>query len=339
MKYRTRSWFPALLSLLALGAFAAIPQVALAQVQVDGPTYSDGCMQTAFGTPVTNSNSLVCTANDIKLSNVTAFSPPTCVSGDFFDLTATFTTVVTANSRYDAAFFFRTDGGPNARGGVDIANETCSISQLNDGGDGLELDGDGCYDLNSGSYPLTFTIPNVLCSDTDGNGFLNLPYCTSWHSNQGTLCALGTPFTDAKPDTKSKCVCDDNFQVPVRVVPPSGNLVKVATQAVVTYQITVHNTGSKAATLSALSDSIYGDIDASAQNAAIQSTTCQNGTSIVANDVTPYSCSFTVLVSVPGSSSAVPNIVSGLLSNSDGSASVNGSTSVVVDLDYGIAGH
>jgi hypothetical protein len=338
MKYPRRSWFPVLLSLLVLGAFAAIPHAAVAQVTLDGPTYSDGCMQTAFGTPVTNSNKLVCTANDIKLSNVTAFSPASCVSGDLFDLTATFTTVVTANSRYDAAFFFRTDGGPNARGDGANATGTCTISQLDDAGHGLQLDGDGCYDLNSGTYPLTFTIPDVLCDDSDHDGFLNLPYCTSWHSNQGTLCSLDTPFTDAKPDTKSKCVCDDNFQVPVRVVPPAGNLVKVATQAVVTYQITVHNTGSKAATLSGLSDSVYGDIT-SASNSAIQGTTCQNGGSIAASDVTPYSCSFTVLISNPGSSSAVPNIVSGTLSNSDGSASLNGSTSVLIDLDYGTAGH
>jgi hypothetical protein len=337
MKYRTGSWFPVLLSLLVLGAFAAIPQAALATD--DGPTFSgEGyCMQAQFGTPVSNSNKVNCTANDIRLSNVTAFSPASCISGDLFDLTATFTTVVTANSRYDAAFFFRTDGGANARGDGTSASGICSISQLNADGDGLQLDGDGCYDLNSGNYPLTFTIPDVLCDDSDQDGFLNLPYCTSWHSNQGTLCSLDTPFTDAKPDTKSKCVCDDNFQVPVRVVPPSGNLVKVATQAVVTFQITVHNTGSKAATLSALSDSVYGDI--TSVQGAIQTTGCQNGGSIVANDVTPYSCSFTVLISNPGSSTAVPNIVSGTLSNSDGSASVNGSTSVLIDLDYGTAGH
>jgi hypothetical protein len=333
MKYRTRSWFPVLLSLLVLGAFAAIPQVALA-VDLDGPTYSDGCMQTAFGTPVTNANGLVCTANDIRLSNVTDISPTTCISGELFDLTATFSTVVTANTRYDAAFFFRIDGGSNARGDGSTASGTCSVSQLTSGGHGLELDGDGCYDLNSGTYPLTFTIPDVLCDDSDGDGFLNLPYCTSWHSNHGTLCTLDTPFTDAKPDTKSKCVCDDTFQVPVRVVPPSGYIGKVATQAVVTYQITVHNTGSKAATLTLLSDTIYNNITTSGHD-AIQTTGCSNGGSIAANDAIPYTCSFTVLVSNPGSSTPVSNTVSGLLSNSDGSASVFGSTSVVVDLNAG----
>jgi hypothetical protein len=37
------------------------------------------------------------------------------VRGTTFDLTATFETVVTANARYDAGFFFRIDGGSNAR--------------------------------------------------------------------------------------------------------------------------------------------------------------------------------------------------------------------------------
>jgi hypothetical protein len=335
MKYRTRSRFPVLLSLLVLGAFAAIPQAAFAQL--DGVSEIDSCMQTAFGTPVTNANKLNCAANDIRLSRATSVSPDSCISGEMFDLTATFETNVTANSRYDATFFFRVDGGSNARGDGTNATGSCSVSQLNVGPDAKELDGDTCWDLNAGTYSLTFLIEDVLCDDSDGDGFLNLPNCTSWHSNQGTLCEIGSPYNDAKPDTKSKCVCDDTFQVPVRVVPPDGYIGKVATQAVVSYQITVHNTSGKAATLSGLSDTIYGNI--TSVQGAIQSTGCSNGGSIAANDATPYTCSFTVLVSNPGSSSSVDNTVSGTLTNSDGSASVFGSTKVVVDLDYGTAGH
>jgi hypothetical protein len=335
MKYKTRSWFPILLSLLVLGAFVAIPQVASAQ---SGPSSIDGCMQTAFGTPVTNANKLNCTANDIRLSLATSVSPDTCIKGEMFDLTATFDTIVTANTRYDATFFFRVDGGSNARGDGPNATGSCSVSQLDAGGDpaAKDLDGDSCWDLNAGTYSLTFLIEDVECADPDNDGFLNLPNCTSWHSNQGTACVIGEPYDDAKPDTKSKCVCDDTFQVPVRVVPPDGNLVKVATQAVVTYQITVNNTGSKAATLGGLSDTVYNDITTTGHD-GIQTTDCANGGSITAGG--SYQCSFTILVSNPGSSSSVDNTVSGTLSNSDGSTPISGSTKVLVDLDYGTAGH
>lgn len=83
----------------------------------------------------------------------------------------------------------------------------------------IESEHDTCGDLNSGSYNLTFFIPNVLCQAAPGTDppILKLPNCTSWHSNQGTACALDANVGDANPDTKSKCVCDDAFTVPVLV--------------------------------------------------------------------------------------------------------------------------
>ena len=80
-----------------------------------GPTVANtSCMQKVFGAPVSGANKLNCTANDIRLSRAISVSPEKCTAGVRFDLTATFETVVTANARYDAAFFFRTDGGANA---------------------------------------------------------------------------------------------------------------------------------------------------------------------------------------------------------------------------------
>src|SRR4029453_11099202 len=77
----------------------------------------------------------------------------------------------------------------------------------------LNLDADTCGDLNAGTYSLSFTIPNVLCQDSDGDGFLNLPNCTSWHSNQGTTCSITDAFT-FRPATKSKCGWGATFQDP-----------------------------------------------------------------------------------------------------------------------------
>ena len=109
------------------GSTAAIflgAQPAAAQ-DVNGPTQTgEICMQKVFGAPVTSSNRLNCTANDIRISGVATdpvtgeplVDPATCIEGSTFDLTATFEINVTANERYDAGFFFRIDGGENARG-------------------------------------------------------------------------------------------------------------------------------------------------------------------------------------------------------------------------------
>ncbi len=237
----------------------------------NGPTQVGSiCMQKVFGTPVTSSNLLNCTANDIRLSRAISVSPSSCIEGTTFDLTATFETVVTANARYDAGFFFRIDGGANARGDGVSATGTCSLSGLTPSiPPSLNLDGDTCGDLNAGTYYVTFTIPGVLCQDTNGDGILNLPNCTSWHNNQGTSCAIGDAF-DFAPDTKSKCVCDDTFQVPVIVETATLGVTKTAAPSLVpetgqnvTYSVTVKNEAQYVSvTIASIVDDVYGDLGA-----------------------------------------------------------------------------
>lgn len=240
---------------VAVAAIAFMLQISSAEAQVNGPTQKgEICMQKIFGTPVTSSNKLNCTANDIRISEATEVSPSKCTAGTSFTLRGTFKTVVTANSRYDAGYFFRTDGGPNARGDGSNATGQCSLSALTPGiSPGLDLDNDTAGDLNAGTYSVTFEIPNVMCVDTNNNGKLNLPNCTSWHSNAGTVATISDPFglTDAAtfdPDTKSKCVCDDTFEVPVEVENASITVKKAASTAsvkedgaVVTFTATVTN--------------------------------------------------------------------------------------------------
>jgi hypothetical protein len=264
----------------AAGALAMGIQPAAAD---NGPSVSgEICMQKTFGTPVTNANKLNCTANDIRLSKAISVSQETCTLGTTFDLTATFETVVTANARYDAGFFFRTDGGPNARGDGSGATGECSLSALTipppPNPPALNLDGDTCGDLNSGTYNVTFTIPDVLCQDNDNNGFLDLPNCTSWHSNQGTACNIEDPdfdITDAvdfHPDTKSKCVCDDTFQVPVRVQQATINVEKTAAPTQVpepggdiTYTVKITNSSTiVSVTIDSIIDDPYGNIGTNA---------------------------------------------------------------------------
>jgi hypothetical protein len=251
----------------------------------NGPTVYDGiCMQKVFGgDTVTSKNRLNCSAGDIRLSRVLSVSPTTCTRGQLFDLTATFEIIVTANARYDAGFFFRLDGGPSARGGLlpepfKTAEGSCSLSALTPpsptNGPSLNLDGDTCGDLNSGTYQVSFTIPNVSCNDTNDDKLLNLPYCTSWHSKQGTLCEIssaGFVVADAKyfaPDTPSKCVCDDTFQVPVLVEEATIEVTKTADPMTVpepggevTYTVSIKNTASlESVAIYSIIDNIYGDL-------------------------------------------------------------------------------
>jgi hypothetical protein len=114
----------------------------------------------------------------------------------------------------------------------------------------LNLDNDTAGDLNAGTYNVTFTIPGVVCQDTDNDRTLNLPNCTSWHSNQGTVSNIADAFT-FKPDTKSKCVCDDTFEVPVTVEDATISVDKTASPTQinepggqVTFTVKVTNTST-----------------------------------------------------------------------------------------------
>ena len=267
----------------------------------NGPTQVGNiCMQKIFGTPVTNSNKVNCTANDIRLSRAISVSPSSCVRGTTFDLTATFETIVTANARYDAGFFFRVDGGTNARGDGVNATGRCSLSALRPppptNPPALNLDGDSSGDLNAGTYNVTFTIPGVACDDSDNDRMLDLPNCTSWHSNQGTVSNIATAST-FNPDTKSKCVCDDTFEVPVRVEDATISVDKVAAPTQlnepggeVTFTVTITNTSNvESIVISSIIDDPFGNKGAGPASAD------NNCPSLIGTTVAPggsASCSF-----------------------------------------------
>src|SRR4029453_13633180 len=304
----------------------------------NGPTIEPApCMQAVFGTPVTNANRLNCTANDIRLSRAISVSPASCVEGTHFDLVGTFEEIVRANTRDDGGFFFRIDGGTNARGDGTNATGAGSLSALTPGvPPALNLDGDTCGDLNAGTYDLTFTIPQVLCQDSDGDGFLNLPNCTSWHSNQGTLCSITDAFT-FRPDTKSKCVCDDTFQVPVTVESPSGAVNKSATQAVVTYEVSVKNNHTtRTVQINSLVDDLYGDI--ALVQGPVLSTDCNTliGDTL-APGATSSACHFTVAYLTPGTAGDKKDTVTAEIEDTvnHNKADVTGSATISVNLQVG----
>lgn len=298
------------------------------------------CMQKIFGTPVTNSNKLNCTANDIRLSKAVSASPSTCTRGQKFTLTATFETIVTANARYDAGFFFRTDGGSNARGDGAAASGQCTLTGLvapgNPNPPSLNLDGDTSGDLNSGTYYIEMTIPDVMCEDTNNNGTLNLPNCTSWHSNQGTFSAIADPFT-FNPDTKSKCVCDDTFEVPVQVEAASITVVKSANPTQVpepggevTFGVVVTNTAAiEAVQITAINDDVFGNVG-SAANQSVSENTCPG---LIGDSLGPgesASCSFKAALAGNFRDEHV-NVVTVTVNQTSTNADISGSDDATVD--------
>jgi len=216
---------------------------------------------------------------------------------------------VTANARYDGGFFFRIDGGSNARGDGVTASGSCSLSWLTPGvSPALNLDGDTCGDLNAGTYQVTFLIPNVQCLAAPGTNLLHLPNCTSWHSNQGTDCTTPTSETDPDvfdfhPDTKSKCKCDDSFTVPVTVEDIQLGVVKSASPDVVpepggqvTYTVAITNIATATSvTITTISDDIYGNLGTNSPSQTDNTCPSLIGTLLGPNGQT--SCSFKALVS------------------------------------------
>ncbi len=178
----------------------------------DGPNTIDNakCIETAAG------QSLQCTANDVTIANVTDVSilDDGCTSrNDTVQFTAKWNVQSGANKRYDVGLYFATDGQTTARTGQ------CSVSTLpTSPAPWYDDDQDFCGDINS-STALQRTITlTVACKDPDGNGSLNLPYCTSWDNNKSTTC--NSPL-DAVPGTRSKCNCSagNGIEIPEIEVP------------------------------------------------------------------------------------------------------------------------
>jgi hypothetical protein len=261
-------------------------------------------------------------------------SDPCDYPGDSVEFTATFEVRLNAQERHDIGIYFATDGEPdgNARTG-----SQCSISTLDYEPDPPNLDLDGkndpypgghkssgiqdlCGDIDDLHNPLAPEITiTATCIDTDGDGFLNLPYCTSWRQPGANELCLGP--LDAFPGAPSKCKCDDGFNVPVPVPPATLKVIKTANPTSltepggsVTYTVSVTNIGvdpNNSVTLNSLDDSIYGDITSLHDD--ITSTTCSvTNNTIPVDDGNPggidtYTCSFTVDVTVNAKDYLYPN--------------------------------
>lgn len=327
---------------------------------ISAETITGVCMEDAAGF------SLNCTANDIQLSEVLPGDLNIIKGCDFPGDTTTFearfTTVLTAQARHDLGIYFAIDGDLNGDGAL---TGSCSVSSLDYKPDPpwLDLNGisdpyvdrhkasgiqDSCGDIDNDHNPLYPVISiTTECIDSDGDGFLNLPYCTSWRQKGANeLCIgpvasvlAGGATSGVIPGSPSKCNCDDTFNVPVPVPPAKLNVVKGVVpdfvnepNGSVTYSVAINNFGddpNNSVSLESIIDNIYGDVTAVVY--PITATTCSVPVSLVAG-AAPYICSFDVLIE-GNAGSVIPdtitasgtdkhgNVISGF---DDASVTVNG---------------
>ncbi|MEF3692130.1 MAG: hypothetical protein V3574_03705, partial [Candidatus Moraniibacteriota bacterium] len=179
-------------------------------VSLEVETIDSGCIEDAAG------ESLNCTANDISLANVTKIEilDDGCSSpDDTVTFKAEWDVQSTATERYDVGLYFSNDGDPNNDGSL---SGSCSVSILPNSPvpPWFNFDGDICGDASSSAVVNPEIEMTVKCLDNNADNALDLPYCTSWDNQAGGICL--SPL-DAVPSQKSKCNCDDGFQVPITV--------------------------------------------------------------------------------------------------------------------------
>jgi len=191
--------------------------------------------------------SVACFANDVRVTfadNIrsTVGAPlAQCISGQTFSFIADFHVQATATSRFDIGLYFATDGDPNGDGATSgmCSAHIIKARHIDPAFPNVvmlgaivaaNLDGDACRDVNSaygwrqiGGKIVTLRVDNALCRDSDGDGNLNLPNCTSWSQHAGGVCSSPQ---DATPSSPSNCSCDIGFNVPIFVAPGSTQVAK-----------------------------------------------------------------------------------------------------------------
>ncbi len=257
------------------------------------PASAQTCIQdqwTAHG----NNQSLTCTSNDVRIasaSNIRALNgtPLTqCVSGQTFSFIADFTVELTAQTRYDIGLYFATDGDNNSDGaltGTCSANIITAKNQQTGLGSAnfIQLDGspDTCGDIDNAHNPqiVTVQVNNVSCVDTDGDGKLNLPNCTSWRQpGSNEVC---DEVADAFPGSPSKCNCDITFNLPIFVETGTIVVTKDSSPASrsepggeFTFNISAINTAQfTSVTIRRICDDVHGTIETTSGQPA-----CATGT-------------------------------------------------------------
>ncbi|MDH3589642.1 MAG: hypothetical protein OEQ74_09575 [Gammaproteobacteria bacterium] len=239
-----RAWRLAALSILLLGA-GTLGSLGLETQSAFAGNPDPDCIQDQWNA-AGNRQKLTCTANDVRVASasnirdVTGKPLDTCIAGSTFSFVADFLVVLGAQERFDIGLYFATDGDEEGKGDGAITGD-CAVNIIEPlSGDPalgsanfIQLDavsqpGDICGDIDAANNPqvVTVQVDNVVCQDAGGDGFLDLPNCTSWRQGGANEVCLST--ADAFPGSPSKCNCDPDFNIPVMVEPGNIGVTKTA---------------------------------------------------------------------------------------------------------------
>ena len=191
--------------------------------------------------------SLSCTGNDVRITfadNIrNLFGAPLnqCSKGQRFSFIGDFHVQTTAKASHDIGLYFATDGDLNRES---AKSGTCAANIIKDrhldpvfphaimlGADvAANLDGNDCRDItaaygwrNIGGKVVTLRVDDALCMDSDGDGKVNLPNCTSWSLTARGQCSLPKHAVASSPTT---CNCDIAFNLPVLAIPANNQVTK-----------------------------------------------------------------------------------------------------------------
>jgi hypothetical protein len=168
--------------------------------------------------PVNAGRCTTCTANDVRISDISRLSgPTTCVIGQTITLDIQVKWSSTANGRYDVASYLARDGG-DARTGqcnefilapvTTVATAAVPGTQTSpSSGPFLETNGDSCGDSDSSTIVWQKIMSvTIVCRDADKDGVADVSGCTSWNQNQNDNGCQGV--ATAVCGSPSKCRCD-----------------------------------------------------------------------------------------------------------------------------------
>ena len=205
-----------------------------------GIAAEDNCLNDLPDAPDSRFNNATCTANDVKIKVLQVLSvnsipqlpgvPVECVEGDSLAVELRAFFGLNAKDRFDIGYYFSNDGSNDARTGQCVHG---FLDPIENGGTANPVGGpepylgaytdlepedgpDICGDAATADEALLFgeiiaavrDIPEIvtlICTDPDGDGFLEVGTCTSWDNNDKDTCES---VDDAVAGTPSKCNCN-----------------------------------------------------------------------------------------------------------------------------------
>lgn len=243
-----------------------------------GPVHAQG-----GSCPPDFGNGRLCTSNDFTVTGVVVSGPDECTEGETISIDLLVGLTSTANQRYDVGLFVAENGGEV------IGGSSCSFTSLNPQTDvdalfsgtdpaGLgpfrDLEGDACGDVQAsdGENFRRFSLPAVLCRDTDGDGDVDINGLVVWSQNANQdVCSNPSDPANFFPDQSSKCQLAPDYNLPITVEPaPTMEVAKRAFPATlqepggnVSFFVSVANTSSDTdpLVLASLVDDIHGDLN------------------------------------------------------------------------------